>query len=191
LEVFFFKAPTKSSSWAERLTDLSRDTALDGAESKDPEDAYLAYAVRSFSTIEARVQDLLRYPPDRHGYIFSCVPSGPTAGRGRLNHVFQPTQDYRPGLLSIVPVGLAWKRGAHTDSLAPEVWFRHTSVSTGRGSQICDPLSVLTPSKAHNHSIAFAPRDKSPAYPEIEFFRSLFSRRGSASICSKAIYKIR
>jgi hypothetical protein len=30
---------------------------LYGAESKDPEYAYLAYAVRSFSTIEARVQD--------------------------------------------------------------------------------------------------------------------------------------
>jgi hypothetical protein len=28
------------------------------AESKDPEDAYLAYAVRNFSTTEARVQDL-------------------------------------------------------------------------------------------------------------------------------------
>jgi hypothetical protein len=35
---------------------------LYGAESKDPEDAYLAYAVRSFSTIEARVQDLAAGP---------------------------------------------------------------------------------------------------------------------------------
>jgi hypothetical protein len=30
------------------------DTVLDGAESKDPEDAYLTHAARSFSTIEAR-----------------------------------------------------------------------------------------------------------------------------------------
>ena len=44
-----------------------------GAQSKDPEDAYLGYAVRSFSTTEARVQDLLRYPLDGHGYIFSCA----------------------------------------------------------------------------------------------------------------------
>jgi hypothetical protein len=34
--------------------DLSRDTALNGAESKDPEDAYLAYAVRSFSITRSR-----------------------------------------------------------------------------------------------------------------------------------------
>ena len=34
---------------------------IDGAESKDPEDAYLAYAVRSFSTTEARTG------PTRHG----------------------------------------------------------------------------------------------------------------------------
>ena len=39
-------------------TDLSRDTALDGAESKDPGGAYLAHAVRAFSTSEAREQDL-------------------------------------------------------------------------------------------------------------------------------------
>ena len=37
------------------MTDLSRDTALDGAESKDPEGAYLADAARSFSTTEARL----------------------------------------------------------------------------------------------------------------------------------------
>ena len=67
--MFFLKTPTKSSippapacRGAERFTDLSRDTALDGAESKDPEDAYLAYAVRSFSTTEARVQDLAAVP---------------------------------------------------------------------------------------------------------------------------------
>ena len=67
--MFFLETPTKSSSrlprravGAERFTDLSRDTALDGAESKDPEDAYLAYAVRSFSTTEARVQDLAAVP---------------------------------------------------------------------------------------------------------------------------------
>jgi hypothetical protein len=33
-----------------------------GAESKDLEDAYLAYAVGSFSTTEARVQDLVAVP---------------------------------------------------------------------------------------------------------------------------------
>ena len=52
--MFFVKTPTKSSSGAERLTDLSCDTALDGAESKDPEGAYLTHAARSFSTTEAR-----------------------------------------------------------------------------------------------------------------------------------------
>ena len=41
---------------------MSLDTALNGAESKDPEDAYLAYAVRSFSTTETRVQDLAGVP---------------------------------------------------------------------------------------------------------------------------------
>ncbi|HET6217906.1 MAG TPA: hypothetical protein VFE27_12855 [Acidobacteriaceae bacterium] len=35
---------------------------LMGAESKDLEDAYLAYAVGSFSTTEARVQDLVAVP---------------------------------------------------------------------------------------------------------------------------------
>jgi hypothetical protein len=49
----------------------SRDTALHGAESKDPEDAYLVDVVRSFSTTEAREQDLLRYAFNGHGYIFS------------------------------------------------------------------------------------------------------------------------
>jgi hypothetical protein len=43
--------------------DLSRDTALDGAESKDPEGAYLTHAVRSFSTTEAREQDLAPVRP--------------------------------------------------------------------------------------------------------------------------------
>src|SRR6266851_5021897 len=59
--VFFFKPPTKSSSClprravgAKRLTDSSRGTALGGAESKDPEGAYLVNAFRSFSTTQAR-----------------------------------------------------------------------------------------------------------------------------------------
>src|ERR1700688_3746372 len=43
---------------------------LDGAESKDPEDAHLAYAVRSFSTTEARTG------PTRHG--LSLGPRGRT-----------------------------------------------------------------------------------------------------------------
>ena len=51
--MLFSKLPQNRHPEAERLKDLSRDTALDGAESKDPEDAYLAYAVRSFSTTEA------------------------------------------------------------------------------------------------------------------------------------------
>jgi hypothetical protein len=42
--------------------DLSRDTALDGAESKDPDGAYLTHAVRTFSTTEAREQDLAAVP---------------------------------------------------------------------------------------------------------------------------------
>jgi hypothetical protein len=33
--------------------DLSRDTTLDGAESKDPEGAYLTHAARTFSTTES------------------------------------------------------------------------------------------------------------------------------------------
>ncbi len=36
LEVFFSKLPQNRHPEAERLTDLSRDTALNGAESKDP-----------------------------------------------------------------------------------------------------------------------------------------------------------
>ena len=43
LEMFF--------DGAERLTDLSGDTALDGAESKDPEGAYFPHAALGFSTI--------------------------------------------------------------------------------------------------------------------------------------------
>jgi hypothetical protein len=39
---------------AKRLTDLLRDTALHGAESKDLGGAYFTHAARSFSTIEAR-----------------------------------------------------------------------------------------------------------------------------------------
>ncbi len=52
-ECFSSKLPQNRHPEAERLKGLSRDTALNGAESKDPEDAYLAYAVRSFSTTEA------------------------------------------------------------------------------------------------------------------------------------------
>jgi hypothetical protein len=51
-----FLVPQNRHPEAERLTELSRDTALDGAEPKDPDAAYLANAVRSFSTTEAREQ---------------------------------------------------------------------------------------------------------------------------------------
>ena len=43
---------------AKRLTDLSRDTGLVGAQSKDLEDAHLTHAARTFSTTEARERDL-------------------------------------------------------------------------------------------------------------------------------------
>ena len=45
--------PERSASRIYRVT-----RRFDGAESKDPEDAYLAHAVRSFPTTEAREQDL-------------------------------------------------------------------------------------------------------------------------------------
>src|ERR1700722_4001782 len=54
LDCFFSKLPQNRHPEAERLRDLSRDTALDGAESKDPEDAYLANAVRSFLNHRSR-----------------------------------------------------------------------------------------------------------------------------------------
>src|ERR1700683_513032 len=38
-----------------------------------PRRCYLTHAVRSFSTTEARQQDLVRYALDGHGYIFSCT----------------------------------------------------------------------------------------------------------------------
>jgi hypothetical protein len=50
--------------------DLSRDTTLDGAESKDPEGAYLAPAVSSLLTTEACTQFLFSSPEkDRGGSI--------------------------------------------------------------------------------------------------------------------------
>ena len=62
---FFVEMLTKSSSClprlavgAKRLTDLSRDTGLVGAQSKDLEDAHLTHAARTFSTTEARERDL-------------------------------------------------------------------------------------------------------------------------------------
>jgi hypothetical protein len=42
--------------------DLSGDTAFSGAQSKDPEGAYLTHAVRTFSTTEAGEQDLAAVP---------------------------------------------------------------------------------------------------------------------------------
>jgi hypothetical protein len=53
LECFSLKLPRNRHP--ERSdSQIYRVTPRDGAESKDPEDAYLAYAVRSFSTTEAR-----------------------------------------------------------------------------------------------------------------------------------------
>ena len=63
--LFFVKLATKSSSClprlavgAKRLAYLPRDTGLDGAQSKDLEDAHLTPAARTFSTTEARERDL-------------------------------------------------------------------------------------------------------------------------------------
>jgi hypothetical protein len=47
-------SPQKRHPERSASPDLSRDTAVDGAEPKDPEGAYLAHAVRTFSTTEAR-----------------------------------------------------------------------------------------------------------------------------------------
>jgi hypothetical protein len=73
---------TKASSRAERLIDLSRDTALSGAESKDPEGAYLTHAVRSFSTTEARTwrrcHDLSLGLTTRTASILLCPPATST-----------------------------------------------------------------------------------------------------------------
>jgi hypothetical protein len=41
--------------------EIYRVTQRFGAESKDPDGSYLTHAARSFSTTEAREQDLLRY----------------------------------------------------------------------------------------------------------------------------------
>ena len=49
-------SPQKRHPAAKRLTDLSRDTGLGGAQSKDLEDAHLSPAAPSFSTAEARIQ---------------------------------------------------------------------------------------------------------------------------------------
>jgi hypothetical protein len=59
-----------------RITDLSPDTALDGAESKDPEGACFTHAVRSFSTTEAREQDLARPLQDFFRSGSKAVPAG-------------------------------------------------------------------------------------------------------------------
>ena len=56
-----------------------------GAESKDPGGASLTHAARSFSTTEARQQDLLRYALDGHGYICSCTVVIFELGMGRAN----------------------------------------------------------------------------------------------------------
>src|SRR5580704_1357183 len=40
---------------------------------RNPGDAYLAHAVRTFLTTEAREQDLPSYTLDGHGHILSCT----------------------------------------------------------------------------------------------------------------------
>jgi hypothetical protein len=45
---------------------IYRVAQLDGAESKDPEGAYLTDAARSFSTTEASEQDFPQYALDAH-----------------------------------------------------------------------------------------------------------------------------
>jgi hypothetical protein len=65
--MFFVKLPQnrhpeRSASQIDRVVQ-----GLVAAESKDPGGAYLTQAVRSFSTTEARQQDLLRYALDGHG----------------------------------------------------------------------------------------------------------------------------
>jgi hypothetical protein len=48
-----FQAPNKAVILSEALRRSIANRGLYGAESKDPEDAYLAHAIRSFSTTEA------------------------------------------------------------------------------------------------------------------------------------------
>jgi hypothetical protein len=62
LGCFSLEPPQKRHPERSASSDSSRETALDGAESKDPEDAYLAHAARSFSATEARRQDLAAVP---------------------------------------------------------------------------------------------------------------------------------
>ena len=76
---------------AERLTDLSGDAALGGAESKDPDGAYLTHAARSFSTTEARSW------PTHHG--LSLGPRTRTAG------------------ILLCPGGSIYLLGSHTGTL--------------------------------------------------------------------------
>jgi hypothetical protein len=57
--------PERSASQIDRLHSAC------GAESKDLGGAYFPHAVRSFSTTEARQQDLLRYVLDGYGHIFA------------------------------------------------------------------------------------------------------------------------
>jgi hypothetical protein len=58
----YFRPPDKAVILSEALRRSIANRGLYGAESKDPEGAYLAYAVRTFSTTEAREQDLAAVP---------------------------------------------------------------------------------------------------------------------------------
>jgi hypothetical protein len=56
------------------------DRALDGAESKDPEGAYLPMRLGAFRPPRPENRILLRYALDGRGYIFSCL-SSPALGK--------------------------------------------------------------------------------------------------------------
>jgi hypothetical protein len=61
LGMFFFKTPRKRHP-ERSASQIYRVTLRLGAESKDPEGAYLTHAARTFSTTEAREQDPAAIP---------------------------------------------------------------------------------------------------------------------------------
>jgi hypothetical protein len=71
--MFFVKLPQNRHPERSASQRLIACHSACGAEPKDLGGAYFTHAVRSFSTTEARQQDLVRYALDGHGYIFSCT----------------------------------------------------------------------------------------------------------------------
>ena len=61
LWIFFVKTPTKRHPERSASQIYGVNTALVGAESKDPEGAYLTHVAQSFSTTETRVLQYARY----------------------------------------------------------------------------------------------------------------------------------